>query len=159
MNNSLIITFSVLTIVNVVLSTTKSLITVRGSPWFAALFSGIYYGFYSIVIIYTVADFPLWQKMAITFACNLIGVYLVKWVEAKREKEKLWLVKVTISPEAAEFVKKRLTDKGISYTYYDVTKFVVFDCFCSNREETQAVTQLCKAFDGKMFATENKLER
>lgn len=152
--------FLAITIINVIASTIKSIITVKGSALTASLTNAVYYSIYCYVMIYTVEGaLPIWAKALITFGCNFVGVFAVKWVEAKKQKERLWLVKMTVSPDVADFVKKRLSDKGISNTYYDVTKFVVFDCFCSNREETQAVEQLCKAFDGKMFATENKLDR
>lgn len=158
MMDNILIIFFILTVLNVILSTIKSLITVKGTPFAAALTNALYYGFYCCVLVYTVADFPMWQKVLITFLCNLIGVFLVKYVESKREKEKLWLCKMTIPAEASEFVKKRLKDKEISNTYYEFPVFTVFDCFCSSREETQTVVQLCKTFDGKMFASENKLD-
>lgn len=155
---NILITFFILTAFNVVFSTVKSIITVRGSPLIAALVNAGYYAYYNLVILYTVANFPLWQKVAVTFLCNLVGVFLVKYIESKREKTKLWLVKMTIPAEASDFVKKRLKDKDISNTYYEFEKFTVFDCFCSNKQDTQAIVQLCKAFDGKMFASENKLD-
>lgn len=155
---NILVLFFILTALNVILSTIKSIVTVKGSPVIAASVNAGYYAFYNMVLIYTVADFPLWQKMVVTFICNLVGVWLVKYIESKREKEKLWLCKMTVPVEASEFVKKRLKDKNISNTYYEFPTFTVFDCFCSSREETQAVVQLCKAFDGKMFASENKLD-
>lgn len=154
-----IMAFIAITIINVVASTIKSIITVKGNALTASLTNAFYYSIYVYVMIFTVeGGLPTWAKALITFGCNFIGVFLVKYIEAKREKEKLWLVKMTVSPDVADFVKKRLADKEISNTYYDVKKFVVFDCFCSNREETQTVVQLCKAFDGKVFASENKLD-
>ena len=56
--NTLII-FSILTIFNVVLSTIKSIVTIKSGKTVASLISAGYYGFYNIVLIYTVADFPL----------------------------------------------------------------------------------------------------
>lgn len=154
---NILIIFFILTILNVILSTVKSLITVKGSPAVAAVTNALYYGFYNVVLIYTVADFPMWQKVAITFVCNLIGVFIVKWFEAKSRKEKLWLVKMTIPAKFFDSAKKLLEEKDISFTYYQFSAFTVFDCFCANSAETKNATEICKLFEGKMFATENKL--
>lgn len=154
---NILIIFFILTILNVILSTVKSILTVKGSPLVASLASAIYYGLYSVVLIYTVADFPMWQKVAITFICNLIGVFVVKWFEAKSRKEKLWLVKMTIPAKFFESAKKLLEEKDISFTYYPFPAFTVFDCFCADSADTKNATEICKLFEGKMFATENKL--
>jgi hypothetical protein len=59
----MLILFSFLTIINVVFSTIKSIVTIKSGKTVAALISAGYYGYYNIVLIYTVADFPLWQKV------------------------------------------------------------------------------------------------
>ena len=154
--NTLII-FTVLSILNVIMSTLKSLITIKGNKFSASLVSAIYYGFYNIVLIYTVADFPMWQKVVVTAGCNLIGVFIVKWGEEKARKDKLWLVKVTV-PKAEKYaLDKELRVADIPHQFYDITKYFVFDCYCDTQEQTQKVVELCKAHNGKMFATENKL--
>lgn len=153
----ILITFFILTAANVILSTCKSLITVKGTPFVAAIVNAGYYGFYNLVLIYSVADFSIYWKMAITFTCNLIGVWLVKWLETKSRKEKLWLLKMTIPAKYFDSVKRLLDEKDISFTYYTFPSFVVFDCFCATSADTANTTEICKLFEGKMFATENKL--
>jgi hypothetical protein len=88
---------------------------------------------------------------------NLIGVYVVKLLEEKSRKDKLWLVKFTIPTHRAETAKELLDNKGIPYTYYDLTKYFVFDTFCETQADTQKVLDICKICEGKAFATENKL--
>lgn len=51
-----IILFIVCTAVNVVLSTIKSILTVKGNKWVAAGINALTYGFYSYVIILTNID-------------------------------------------------------------------------------------------------------
>ena len=75
----LLIIFTILTIINVIASTIKSLLTINAGKWLASISSAVYYGYYNIVLIYTVADFPMWQKVAVTAVCNVVGVFLVKW--------------------------------------------------------------------------------
>src|SRR5574344_2661991 len=110
----LIVIFSVLTIINVVFSTIKSIVTINGSKTVASIVSALYYGYYNIVIIYTVADFPLWQKISVTFFANLVGVWLVKWGEERSRKDKLWKVEATLpnNNTAREAISK-LKEKDI----------------------------------------------
>ena len=154
---NMLILFSFLTIINVVFSTIKSIVTIKSGKTVAALISAGYYGYYNIVLIYTVADFPLWQKVVVTFLANLIGVWIVKWGEEKARKDKLWLVKITIPVDYSDIIKKELNNNNISFTYYDINKYFVFDCFCENQKNTKIVSTLCKKYQGKIFATENKI--
>lgn len=154
---NVLILFSLLTVVNVIFSTIKSIVTIKSGKTVASLISAGYYGYYNVVLIYTVADFPLWQKVVVTFLANLIGVWLVKWGEEKARKDKLWLVKITIPVNYSDIIKKELNNNNISFTYYDINKYFVFDCFCENQKDTKIVSTLCKKYQGKIFATENKI--
>jgi uncharacterized protein YebE (UPF0316 family) len=84
-----LIIFIALSIVNVIFSTIRSITTIKSGKTIASIISGGYFAFYNIMLIYTVADFPMWQKCLITFACNVIGVWVVKLVEEKMRKDKL----------------------------------------------------------------------
>lgn len=154
---NVLILFSLLTVVNVIFSTIKSIVTIKSGKTVASLISAGYYGYYNVVLIYTVADFPLWQKVVVTFLANLVGVWLVKWGEEKAKKDKLWLVKITIPVNYSNIIKKELNNNNISFTYYDINKYFVFDCFCENQKDTKIVSTLCKKYQGKIFATENKI--
>ena len=150
--------FIVLNVVNVIIQTIKSIATIKCGAWAAASINAIAYGLYTVVVVYMNADGlgVLWKAIIIGVA-NLLGVYVVKLVEEKKRKDKLWLVKSTIDREKAETVRTSLKTLGIPFQWYDLEKYFVFDCYCANQEQTAKVTELFKAFDGKMFATENKL--
>ena len=154
---NLLIMFIVLSIVNVILQTVKSICTVKCGKGVAALVNAIAFGLYTVVIVYTNADFPLWEKVLITSLVNLVGVYIVKLIEEKMRKDKLWLVKITIPNEKSEKVFQELEKNNISYSKISLDKYNVFDCYCNTQIETQIVINICKVNNGKMFATENKL--
>lgn len=154
---NLLIMFIVLSIVNVILQTVKSICTVKCGKGVASLVNAIAFGLYTVVIVYTNADFPLWEKVLITSLVNLVGVYIVKLIEEKMRKDKLWLVKITIPNEKSEKVFQELEKNNISYSKISLDKYNVFDCYCNTQVETQIVTNICKANNGKMFASENKL--
>ena len=153
----LLIVFVILSIINVVFSTIRSIATVNGGKLSASLLNGGYFAFYNIMLLYTVMDFPMWQKCLITFACNVVGVYIVKLFEEKARKDKMWLVKITIPIENANLAKQELNSYNISYTYYNLTKYFVIDSFCETKNQTSQVLEICKKYNGKAFGTENKL--
>lgn len=150
----ILIVFFVLTALNVILSTIKSIVTVKSGPAIAALVNALYYGFYNVVLIYTVADFPMWQKVTITFICNLIGVWLVKWFEAKARKDKLWQVQVTVPRKYLEAVHMDLKD--IPHSYIDIEKYAIFNIYCATQKESVAVKQIVNQYQAKYFVTESK---
>lgn len=154
---SLLFIFILLSIVNVIFSTIKSIVTIKSGPWIASIISALYYGYYNIVLIYTVADFPLWQKVAVTAGCNLVGVFIVKYGEVKARKDKLWLVKITVPANNFSALYEEIACKDIPFTYYNLQKYYVLDCYCEKQEDTAFVTTLCQKYHGKMFASENKL--
>ena len=153
----ILVLFIILSIANVIIQTIKSLATVKCGKGVASIVNAVAYGLYTVVIVYTNADFPLWEKVVITAIVNLIGVYIVKYFEEKMRKDKLWLVKITIPNEKSEKVFQELEKNNISYSKISLDKYNVFDCYCNTQVETQIVTNICKANNGKMFASENKL--
>lgn len=154
--NNLILIFTALTIVNVVFSTIKSIITIKGGAFSASLISALYYGYYNIVLIYTVADFPLWQKVIVTFGCNLVGVYVVKYAEAKSRKDKLWKVEATVKPSHQVDIEKYCKDNDIPFSYVNIEKYILFNFYCATQEESAKVKKLLDAHDAKYFAVESK---
>ena len=157
MEMKLLILFIVLNIFNVILQTIKSIITIKCGKMASAIINAVAYGLYTIVTIYLMCELPLWWKAGIVAGCNFVGVYVVKLIEEKARKDKVWLVKMTIPTEHAEQAKYFLEQANIPFTYYDLNKYFVFDTFCETQMETATATKICSTCCGKAFATENKL--
>lgn len=152
---NLIILFFVLTIINVIFSTIKSIVTINGSPFVASFISALYYGYYNIVLIYTVADFPLWQKVAVTFICNLIGVYIVKWAEARARKDKLWKVELTIPTKYKDAIDFDLHD--VPHSYIELSdKHTLFNFYCATQVDSAKVKAIADDYEAKYFVAESK---
>lgn len=153
-----ILLFALCTAVNVILSTIKSILTVKGGKFSASFINAITYGFYSYVIVLTSADgMPIWVKMAITAVCNFVGVYLVKWIEEKARKDKLWKVEFAVPVDYnADLVKLMVSDYDIPCNYFYAGKWTMFNCYCSTQEQTKAVKEIAHKCDGKISAYESK---
>jgi len=148
-----IIVFVVLSIVNVIFSTVRSITTIKSGKTLASLISGAYFAFYNIVLVYTVMDFPMWQKCVITFVCNVIGVFIVKLIEEKMKKDKMWKVEVTVPTEFTEKIDNVLDD--IPHSYIRISdKHTLFNFYCATQSDTRKVTEICNQFNAKYFASE-----
>lgn len=117
------IIFFILSTINVIFSTVKSILTIKSGKTIASLVNGGYFAFYNVLILYTVADFPIWQKCIITFICNVTGVYIVKLIEEKSRKAKLWRVELTVNNDLSEQLHYEL--KGINIPHYYITDIVL----------------------------------
>lgn len=156
---NLLIIFIGLSIVNVIFSTIKSIVTIKGGAFTASLISALYYGYYNIVLIYTVADFPLWQKVLITFVCNLVGVFIVKWGEAKARKDKLWKVEMTVPAEHTNAIHNDYRLREVPHSYIEgVGKYSIFNFYCATQSQSLAVKAIAKEFDAKYFVAESRGE-
>ena len=152
-----ILIFFALSAINVVLSTVKSIITINGNKYAAALLSGIYFSFYNFILIYTVADFPMWQKCVITFVCNVVGVFLVKWGEEKARKDKLWKVEATVYEPYKESLINDLKKADLPFNYIEgIGKYVLFNIYCETQADSKAVKGLLDFHKAKYFVAESK---
>lgn len=152
-----LITFIALSIINVVFSTIRSITTIKSGKTVASLISGGYFAFYNVMLIYTVAEFPMWQKCLITFVCNVVGVWIVKFVEEKMQKDKLWKIEVTIYKTHQKDVCSMLNKAKIPYNYIEgVGKYTIFNIFCATQKQSTAVKEILKAYNAKYFISESK---
>ena len=155
MNMNLLLIFVALSIINVVFSTIKSIVTIKSGPWVASIVSALYYGYYNIVLIYTVADFPLWQKVVVTAGCNLVGVFIVKYGEEKARKDKLWKVELTVPTEYKNAVDFDL--RTVPHSYIELSdKHTLFNFYCATQADSAKVKAIANQYEAKYFVAESK---
>ena len=157
MNTELLIIFIALNIVNVIIQTVKSLATVKCGKTIAAIVNAVAYGLYTVVVVYTVCDLPLWLKVVVVGACNLVGVFFVKWGEEKARKDKLWKVEATINEPYKESLIADLKNAGVPFNYIEgIGKYVLFNIYCATQAESKSVKGLLDFHKAKYFVTESK---
>lgn len=152
--------FALCTLLNVVLATIKSVMTIKGTKISAAIWNALSFGLYSYIVILTAtADLTTFEKVVITVICNLIGVYCVKLVEEKMRKDRLWKIEMTIPNPTytAAFVHSALNEINIPNNYIEVGKYAIFNCYCATKEDTEKALEIGKSFNAKTFASETKL--
>lgn len=153
MNYEQLIIFIILNIVNVIIQTVKSIATIKCGKGMAALVNAVAYGLYTVVVVYTVCDLPLWLKVLVVGVCNLIGVFFVKWGEEKARKDKLWKIEATFDKEYLEEIHRLV---GISHSYIDIGDHVIFNFYAENQRQSELVADVVRKYHGKYFASESK---
>ena len=150
----IIIIFALATLINVLLSTIRSITTIKSNKWIAGLVNAISYGFYTWLVVLTVADFNLWIKVGITAIANFIGVWIIKFIEEKARKDKMWRIDLAIPTDERDFAHHRLAD--IPHNFVECGSWTMFNCYCATQTETAKVKQLGVALGGKYSAYESK---
>lgn len=160
MNIELLITFIILSVVNVILQTIKSIATMKCGKTLAAIVNAIAFGLYTIVLVYTNCDLPLYLKAIIVALCNLVGVWIVKYFEEKARKDKLWKVEATITndginPDWDDCIVE-LKQSGIPMNYIDITKYILINCYCATQADSAKVKLILDKYHAKYFVSESK---
>lgn len=161
MDIKLLLIFIGLNVLNVIIQTIKSLATVKCGKTAAALTNAGAYGLYTIVTIYMMCELPIWWKAGIVALCNLVGVFVVKWVEEKVRKDKLWKVEATI-PNQGIFAENddcliELKKANISMNYIDINKYILINCYCATQAESKVVKEILDKYNAKYFVSESKI--
>ena len=149
--------FIVLNVLNVVIQTVKSIATIKCGAWAAASVNALAYGLYTIVVVYMSADGLglLWKAIIIGLA-NLFGVYVVKIIENKSRKDKLWKVEATIDRTKSSKMQEVLAKLGVPHHYIHAGRHTVFSCYCENKHQSETVRGVLEEYDAKYFVSESK---
>lgn len=149
--------FIVLNVLNVVIQTVKSIATIKCGAWVAAGINALAYGLYTVVVVYMNADGLglLWKAVIIGLA-NLLGVYVVKIIEAKSRKDKLWKVECTITRTKTSALDDELKTAKIPHNYVIVGYHTVFNCYCATQKESLSVKNILAKYNAKYFVSESK---
>lgn len=157
MEINLLIIFIIFNVLNVIIQTVKSIATIKCGKWGAAIINAVAYGLYTYVIVYTMCDLPLFLKALIVALANLVGVFVVKFIEEKSRKDKLWKIELTIPNHNANRVKVILNNAEIPYSYIEnLGKYTLFNIYCSTQEQSSAVKNIVDKFGAKYFVSESK---
>lgn len=157
MDIKLLITFIILNIFNVIIQTVKSIATVKCGKTIAAIINAVAYGLYTIVTVYMLCELDLWLKAVIVAVANLIGVYVVKLLEEKARKDKLWKVEATVFNPYTESLHEELNSVNLSHNYIEnIGKYSVFNIYCETQTDSAKAKEILDRHKAKYFVSETK---
>lgn len=154
-----ILIFAIATIVNVTLSTIRALCTIKGGKWLSASMNALCYGFYPLIVMLTAkGTVDIIINMIITAIANFICVWLIKFVEEKARKDKMWKVEMAIPQPFGEFIARALKEnyQNIPFNYQDLGGWTIFNCYCNEQKDTKICIDIAKNYNGKISAYESK---
>lgn len=156
---NLLLLFVILQTANVIMQTIKSIATVKCGKTIAAAVNAITFGLYTVVLVYMNCDLTLWEKVVITAATNFIGVWVVKFIEEKMRKDRLWLVQATFNIQWNDFILKSNEIKMLSYSSMALIdgKHIVYNFYCPTQKDSEIAKKLIYRYNGKYFASESKI--
>lgn len=150
-----ILLFTLATVVNVTLSTIRSLCTIKCGKWMSALTNAVCYGFYPLIVMLTAKDtVSIVANMVITAIANFVCVWVIKLIEEKSRKDKMWRVDLAIPTEEKDFAHRKLKD--VPHNYVECGSWTMFNCYCATQDETAKVKRLGVTLGGKYSAYESK---
>lgn len=146
-------------VLNVIIQTIKSIVTIKCDKWAAAVVNAIAYGLYTYIIILTNIELALWIKIVVVGMANLIGVFVVKFIEEKNRKDKLWKVEATVDSYLIVDLHRILNEGGVPHSWLEIgtTDRVILNCYCDTKRESELVKELLNASGAKYFVSESKI--
>ena len=149
-----IIIFTVCSLVNVILSTMKTILTVRSTKVVASIINAVTYGFYAIVVK-QLASLDLTITVIVTIATNLIGVYLSMWLMDKMKKDCLWKISITTKDKS---IVKKIENFDIEYTLspiqYKKEIYYSIEIFSKNQKDSTIIKNILNEYKVKYNITE-----
>lgn len=150
-----ILLFTIATIVNVSLSTVRAIATIKGGKMFSATMNALCYGFYPLIVMLTAKDtVSIVANMIITAIVNFVCVWVIKLVEEKGRKDKLWKVEMAVAKEYTRDVDYIF--ETIPHNYIEVGDWTMFNFYCETQKDTKLVIEVAKMYNGKISAYESQ---
>lgn len=146
--------FFLISLVNVLLSSIKSICTVRYGRGICVTMNVISYSFY-VVVVEQIANLPLTITVISTALANALGVWLSYVILDFLQKDRLWKIEVILPKDLTSLFHIGLS--SIPHDYIEMGPKVLFNFYCETKEDTRTVIDLCKQYKGKFFAFEAKL--
>jgi hypothetical protein len=149
--------FIVLNIANVIIQTIKSIATIKCGKTVASIVNAVAYGLYTYVVVFmNCDDLSLFWRAVIVALSNLVGVFVVKYVEEKKRKDRLWKVELAVPFRNATTAENLIRENKISYNAVIVGDWVMFNTYCENQKQSSKMAEISKVVGGKISAYESK---
>ena len=147
-----IVVFIVCSLVNVILSTLKTLIMVNAGRNSAIIINAVCYGFYTLVVKQlTSVDYV--TAVLVTIGANVVGVWISYKIMDLFKKDKLWRITVTLkNKKALDECVKNLEKYNIGFTPIEKTNSI--DIYSYNQKESAIIKNILGNYDYKYFIQE-----
>lgn len=149
---NVIIVFCICSLVNVILSTLKTLIMVNAGRNSSIAINAICYGFYTLVVKQLGAVDYI-TAVVVTILANIVGVWISYKIMDLFKKDKLWRITVTLkNKKALDECRENLKKYNIGFTPIEKTNSI--DIYSYNQKESAIIKNILGNYDYKYFIQE-----
>jgi membrane protein DedA with SNARE-associated domain len=150
--DKVIVVFVVCSLINVILSTLKTLIMVNAGEKMSILINAICYGFYTLVVK-QLSSVDYATAVIVTILANIVGVWISYRIMALFTKDKLWRITATLK-DKKEFDEciENLKKYNIGFTYIEKAKAI--DIYSYNQKESSIIKNILNNYNHKYFIQE-----
>lgn len=147
-----VVVFCICSLVNVILSTLKTLIMVNAGRNSSIAINAICYGFYTLVVK-QLSSVDYITAVVVTILANVVGVWISYKIMDLFKKDKLWRITVALKDDyqLAECVHN-LEKYNISYT--PIAKTNSLDIYSYNQKESEIIKNILNNYHHKYFVQE-----
>ena len=152
MFEKVVIVFIVCSLINVILSTLKTLIMVNAGEKMSILINAVCYGFYTLVVKQlTSVDYI--TAVVVTIIANIVGVWISYRIMNLFKKDKVWRITATLkSKKEFDDCIEQLKKFNIGFSYVEQTKAI--DIYSYNQSESAVIKSILNNFNHKYFIQE-----
>lgn len=152
MLDKVVILFIICSLVNVILSTLKTLIMVNAGEKMSILINAICYGFYTLVVK-QLGSVDYITAVVVTIIANIIGVWISYRIMGLFTKDKVWRITATLKG------KKEFDDcieqlKKFNIGCTPIEKTTSLDIYSYNQKESRIIKNILDNYDYKYFIQE-----
>ena len=149
---SLLLAFTITQIINVVIGTFKSVLTIKGTKVSAAFVNGLSYAVNALVIKKITGISNEFIVITLTFITNFVGVYVSLWIMDKIKKDKLWVITLVISEQDSTVFEVDLINESLKFSKLNYTGDTrAYMVFSNNKEESARVNKLIKKYNNVQY--------
>jgi hypothetical protein len=149
----LVIIFFVCSLINVMLSTLKTVLTVKANKQTASFINAFAYGFNAIVLK-QLTSLDTLTTVIVAILTNLIGVYISLTIIEAIKKDSLWKISVT----SATDIESILLKYNISYICNSVEckgkKYFYYEMFSEGKKESEIIKNILQEYNVKYNVVE-----
>lgn len=147
-----IIVFCICSLINVILSTLKTLIMVNAGRGSAIIINAVCYGFYTLVVK-QLSSVDYITAVVVTILANIVGVWISYKIMDLFKKDKLWRITVTLkNGKELEDCIKQLEQYNIGFT--QIKDCFSIDIYSYSQSESSIIKSILANYKHKYFIQE-----
>ena len=152
-----VVVFCICSLINVILSTLKTLIMVNAGRGSAIIINAVCYGFYTLVVK-QLSSVDYMTAVIVTILANIVGVWISYKIMDLFKKDKLWRITVSLkNGKELEECIKQLEQYNIGFT--QIKGCFSIDIYSYSQSESSIIKSILANYKHKYFIQEmgNKL--